>query len=269
MKERKNGILLLLAILAITVVAAVVALRAQNKTSAPELNKEKTKEQLSKWPIVDYDAPDPSDPEKKAKRRKKNKSYNSRNGVKFDPASPVDRGALNNEWEFGLESTLPVKQSTAIIVGEVIEAQAYLSEDKTNIYSEFTVRVEQILKNDNADTINVGEIITTERQGGRVRFPSGRIESERIAGQNPPQSGHRYILFIGFNPYEAGTKSLTGPRGNMSRHILTAYEIRENRIYPLDSATGRNFQKEQGKDAASFLNEIRNAVAVLSQSSQE
>lgn len=268
MSRSKKTTFLILGLLSVSIITAVAALRAQNK-GAQSLSKEKVKEQLSKWPVVDYDAPEPSDPEEKLKRRKKSKSYNTHNGMKFDPSSTFNRGALNNEWEFGLESVVPVTQSAAIIVGEVIEAQAYLSEDKTNIYSEFTVRVEEVLKNDSANLINIGELVVTERQGGRVRFPSGRIESERVAGQNPPQVGVRYIFFLGFNPYEAGTKRLTGPRGSMSRHILTAYEIRENRIYPLDFATGKNFQEHQGKDATTFINEIRNSVAVPSQSSPE
>jgi hypothetical protein len=268
MSKSKKTTFLILALLLVSITTVVAVLRAQNKdVQSPA--KEKAKEQLSKWPVVDYDAPEPSDPEQKLKRRAKSKSYNTRNGVKFDPAYPLNRGALNNEWEFGLESVTPVAQSTAIIIGEVIGAQAYLSEDKTNIYSEFTVRVEQVLKNDNAEPMNVGKLIVAERQGGRVRFPSGRIENERVAGQNPPQVGVRYIFFLGFNPYEAGTKRLTGPRGAMSRHILTAYEIRESRIYPLDFATGKNFQEQQGKDTTTFINEIRDAVASASRPAPE
>ncbi len=266
MKERK---FLLLAVLAATIIIAGVVLRAQDKNDTSRPGTEKVKERLSKWPVVDYDSPELSEPEKRAKRREKNKAFNSPNRMKFDPASPLDRGALNNDWEFGLASTLPAMQSVAIIIGEVTEAQAYLSEDKTNIYSEFTVRVEEVLKNDGAGSINAGELVVTERQGGRVRFPAGRIENSRVAGQNPPEAGLRYVFFLGFNPYDAGTKSLTGPRGNMSRHILTAYEIRENRIYPLDFATGKDFREHQGKDAASFLDAIRRSLSIPSQSSPE
>lgn len=263
MKESKRTIILLLAVLTVAIITSFAALRAQNK----DIRSDKANERLSKWPAVDYDSPESLDPVKRAKRREKNKSYNSSNKPKFDPASPLDRGALNNEWGLGLESSLPSGQSIAIIVGQVVQAQAYLSEDKANVYSEFTVQIEDILKNDNTTPIRAGDAIITERQGGRVRFPSGRVEGYLVAGQAPPQVGARYVFFLGFNPYEAGTKSLAGPRGNMSRHILTAYEIREGRIYPLDTSTEKNFQEHLGKDATSFLDEIRRSLT--SQSSQE
>src|SRR5215475_5547766 len=45
-----------------------------------------------------------------------------------------------------VEPALPISQSDMIIIGKVTDAQAYISEDETSIYSEFTVGIEHALK---------------------------------------------------------------------------------------------------------------------------
>lgn len=222
----------------------------------------KGKDRLSELPLVDYESQEPPDPDKRAKRLAKSKKYNVKTGQGINPTNPVRRGALHNDWEFGLDSVLPVKQSTAIVVGEVVGANAYLSEDKTNVYSEFTVKVEAILKNDPQETLIAGELINTERQGGRVRLPSGHIENFYIAGQAPPLVGKRYVLFLGYNKHDTFNRSVTDP-SELSRHILTAYELRAGKVVPLDSAGGKNFQEHAGKDEIGFLNEIRRLIDSL------
>jgi hypothetical protein len=244
-------------LLSITVSARVVSLRSQDQEHRSLGGQKTDREPSRKLPVADYDSQEPQDPEERARRHEKNKKYNTNKGVKFDPSSPTERGALHNNWERGLESTLPVRQSSAVIVGEVVRAQAYLSEDKTNVYSEFAVRVSEVLKDDTEGAIAVGDLIVVERQGGRVRYASGRTETQAIAGQGAPQPGRQYVLFLGFNPYEAGTKSLTGPLGDMRRHILTGYELSEGKVLPLDTAG--DFDEHRNKEVTVFLNELRRA----------
>ena len=267
MKDHSRVTILLIVALVIIVTAVSAALRAQNQNLSSNTKDEKIKERLSKLPIVDYDAPEPSDPEKRSKRRAKSKTYNDPHGRKINPSKAVT-GASRSEWEFGLASALPVAQSNAVIIGKVINAQAYLSEDKTSVYSEFTVQVEDVLKNDNNEPITAGDSIVTERQGGRVRLPSGSISNFYITGQNTPQIGHRYVLFLGYNPYDASNRSLTSPR-DMSRHILTGYELRAGQVFLLDGMGGKNFQNYEGNDEATFLNEIRRSATNSSQPTPE
>jgi hypothetical protein len=44
------------------------------------------------------------------------------------------------------EQALPTHISNAVVIGEVTDAKAYLSEDRTSVYSEFTIRVGEVLK---------------------------------------------------------------------------------------------------------------------------
>lgn len=267
MKSYTTGMLLAI-ILSTILLSAIVARPQEDQATTNQNQDNKVENHLSNLPVVDYEAPEPSDVNRRDKRRAKSKTYNDHRGAK-PLISEIEIGVLNNEWEWGLASALPSAQSTAVFVGKVSGAQAYLSEDRTNVYSEFTVHVEEVLKNDSTESIAVGASAVTERMGGRVRFPSGRIASIYVSGQSMPQVGRRYLFFLGFNPYEANTKSLTSPRGDMRRHILTAYELRAGRVFPLDQAGGRNFQDYKGKDEMAFLDEVRRSIAATSQASPE
>lgn len=264
MRVNKRTMTLVLVVLVGSVVTAAAALRYQDEGGVRSKNEEKVKEFLSTLPIGDYDAPEPSDPEKRAKRRAKSQRYNDPNARKIDPSDAPVIGAAKYDWEWGLASTLPAAQSSTVIIGTVLDAQAYLSEDKNSVYSEFTVRVEEVLKNDPDEPISVGDSIVAERSGGRVRLRSGRISSFYVTGQNPPRGGRRYVFFLGFNRYDADNRSLASPR-DLSRHILTGYELRGGRVFALDGAGGKNFQKHEGKDETTFLNETRYSIANPSQ----
>lgn len=250
-------VLLLTLILSSGVVAWQARGRVQPRAAEGPAREEKLKERLNRLPITDYDTDLPSDPQERARRLAKGKSYDDPYGQKIDPSSKVVHiASRNQDWELGLESALPTAQSSAIIVGEVVGSTAHLSEGKTNVYSEFTVRVEEVIKNDGAEPITVGDSILTERPGGRIRTPSGHVQSYTISGQGTPEAGRRYVLFLGYNPREALRRNLKGPRG-MSRHILTAFELRAGRVLPLDNAGGRNFQQYAGLEESTFLHRLR------------
>lgn len=49
---------------------------------------------------------------------------------------------------------MPAAKSDLVVIGEVTDAQAYVSEGKDWVYSEFTIRVDDVLKNTSKATIN-------------------------------------------------------------------------------------------------------------------
>lgn len=259
-----TNLAVLTAIVALCLVAATVlyfhpSSQAQHQRDAEKVGKDK----INKLPVADFDAPEPSDLDNREKRRVKNKKYNDPNSDSYrNHILTSGIGAIRNEWDFGLDSALPTTQSSAVIVGEVADANAYLSEDKYKVYSEFTVRVDEVIKNDSGEPIAVGESIATDRLGGRVRVPSGRVGSFYVSGQGVPEVGKRYVFFLGFNPREAG--GITDPR-YLNRHILTAYELRLGVVFPLDSSGAKNFHEYEGMGEAAFINKIRQSLAGSSQ----
>lgn len=245
MRDHKKPIFLLFVALAIVVATTMAALRGQDQNQSSREDQQKIKETESQFPIADSTAPEPSDPVKRAKRRAK--------GEKYDSAlSPIDDKAdtifSTLDWEAGL-SALPVSKSDAIVIGRVLDAQAYLSNDKTKVYSEFTISIEQILKNDRFASLNPNNPIVVEREGGRVRYPSGHITFYHVHGQGMPRVGHRYVLFLTHDD----------PEQDFS--ILTGYELSAGRVVLLDSPGDHQITKQNGKDEAAFLNELRAAIA--------
>lgn len=135
------------------------------------------------------------------------------------------------------------------MIGRVLDAQAYISNDKTGIYSEFTFSVEQILKNDRFASLNPNSSIVVERDGGKVRYPSGHVTLYYIRGQGLPAVGHRYVLFLKHDAPE------------QDFFILTGYELKAGCVALLDSPGDHPMIKQDGKDETIFLNELRNAIA--------
>ena len=140
---------------------------------------------------------------------------------------------------------LPLAQSSAVIVGLVSDAKAYLSNDKTGVYSAFTIQIHEILENSSNVSLSSALSIEVERDGGRVRFPGGRVLIYKISSQDMPAVGLRYVFF------------LTQVQSDFQ--ILIAYELREGKVYPLDDLP--NLYRYQNADELSFLRELRNRIA--------
>lgn len=250
MRRHKRAMALLFALLIIVVAAAMAALsgQEQNKSSNNKRQKISKKEFESQFPIADYSAPELGDPVKRAKRKAKSKKYDN-SEMSVSPSGDVTSNL--EHWGAGL-SALPTDRSSAIVIGEVIDAQAYLSNDKTGVYSEFSIRIDRVLKNDVSTSFAAGKNIVVDRPGGRVRFPSGHVNQYFTAGQGMPRVGRRYILF------------LTGKEEDLQ--ILTGYEIRAGHIFLLDNpGEGHPITTYHGADESLFLNDLQAAIAAPSQ----
>ena len=138
---------------------------------------------------------------------------------------------------------LPVEESTTIIVGKVTEAKAHISEDRSGVYSEVTVKVDEVLK----DTTGIGGMIVAEREGGRVRFPSGTIFRYVVHSLGVPKVNHRYLLFL--KPLVDGDFS-----------ILTGYQLLDGRVEPLDVTSVVPFAQYKASDETALFSEVRNLV---------
>ncbi|HVG34754.1 MAG TPA: hypothetical protein VM911_16920 [Pyrinomonadaceae bacterium] len=205
----------------------------------------------TEWPIANYAAPKPTDAEKRAKREAKGKKYD-RSRLKVDPSDNAGVTALGDVADLTIPA-FPVMQSTAIIIGEIIAAEAYLSNDKTGIYSEFTIHIDEVFKNAGGYSLVSGGTVEAEREGGRVRFPSGRIQRFSLDRLRMPRLGRRYILFL-TSDNEQGF------------HILTGYELQQSKVLPLDDLPYTKSYKNV--DEASFLSELRERLTTNSSSTK-
>lgn len=202
-------------------------------------------------PVVDFaGAAGAPVPDKDSPRGRKNARYNKAGFVIADPTN-VGEMIMYNDPRAGL-TDLPVGDSDLIVEGRVLSAEAFLSDDKSAVYSEFSVRVSRVLKSAPSLSVAAGGTLVAERLGGRVRYPSGKIVRYRVAGEGSPTEGGEYLFFL-----------KRSAEGNYA--IVTAYGLRGNTVFALDGARillrGESiFDKHNGKDRGAFIEEVNRAI---------
>lgn len=150
---------------------------------------------------------------------------------------------------------LPVAQSDAVVLGEVTDRRASLTEDRTGVFSEFSVRLDTVFKD--AQGLPVpGGMVEVSRPGGAVRFASGKVQRYTFSKLGYPKQGGQYVLFL-----------KRDEEGDFS--ILTGYELRNDKVLPLDGG-GADPQGElqfavyRGASREAFLGELKKAVQAAS-----
>lgn len=200
------------------------------------------------FPLVEYLSQVAATSSRKAKSEKYNRGVFS----VLDPNIAKDIIVSSSlDWATSL-SPLPVEKSEIIIIGEVDDAQAYLSENKESVYSEFNIKIEKVLKNKEPKNFEEDNSIKVERQGGVVRFPNNHTTWFFVEGQNMPKIKRKYVFFI--------TKEFPwiGRRQN-DFYLLTAYELKDGKIFPLDNPDGGTHPIAtlyKGADESVFLTEL-------------
>ena len=244
MEYAKKNALPVLVLLLVLVVTTIAELNGQNQ-SGLAINRQEQPED-SYGPIVDSTMSEPVDSSNRARRGRR---YNGRFGSTVNstavPITPVEDGIEVNSPDAIRVRAMPVMESDVIVVGEIIDAQAYQSPDRTGVYSEFTIRVDSVLKDDRRTPTAPGAAIVAEREGGRLRSPSGSITRFALSGQRMPRVSRRYVLFL--KCVSQGEELF----------ILTGYELHEGRVFPVDEFTGNEYR---GTDRESFLTTLRNAI---------
>lgn len=207
---------------------------------------------VNHFPLLDYANRKPINPSEEPKRLIKNKKYNNKHSQPIGELS--EQIYVINEWDVGLPA-LPVSRSAAVIVGKVSHSEAFLSEDLTNIYSEFTISVDEVIKNDKKAPIKPGDSITTQRLGGRVKLFSGKVVVSQVNHQDLPREGRSYILFLTHEFPIGGAL-------DDDLFILTGYEMRDNQILPLDKTVpGHPISRYKDKSKDDFMNDLLSAIA--------
>lgn len=250
--HKSSKVLLLLSIV-FTVCMVVMGLRIPTSTIQSG-NKQSTVDE-SQFPIAEESEPGPSTLAEQTKKNKKEKKY----GKYKDTIGPgVTIASVDYHWPPGFP-TLPVAQSDAVVIGEVSDAKAHLTDDKETVYSEFTIRIVKILKDDNQMALSPGDSVVAERPGGRVRYNSGHVSRFSLTGWGMPRPMRQYVLF------------LTRNNEDQSYRIVTGYELRDGRIFPLDSTTSSetDFDAYINMNEATFFKQLDTAIAAHSPASPQ
>lgn len=160
------------------------------------------------------------------------------------------------------KNPMPFDASDAVVVGTVTAGQSYLSNDKRDIYSEFKVNLQEIIKNSDTVYLRANLSIDIQRKGGAIRLPSGKVLTRSVRADSMPQIASRYLLFL---KYDQATEDYA---------VLNGYQLAGNEVYRLDdlSWTDSNFPKlvhplrSEGVTEDQFLARVKSAL--LSQKSK-
>ncbi len=199
---------------------------------------------LEQWPVADFDESLPTEPAKRAKRQAINRKYD-KSTWPINAIDVADSTVRLHQVNPDLPA-FPAQESSVVLIGQIASAAAHLSNDKTGVYSEFTIVVEEVLKNDLVHQLAAGSSLAVTREGGRIRFPSGRMHWYGIDRQNMPGLGGRYVLFLSGQTEE-------------TLNILTGYELANGKVAPLDDLS--NPDRYRDADEVTLLQRLRNSLA--------
>lgn len=224
----------------------------QRPKKPPQIEREQRRAEL---PVVDFTEFDPvatTDPIRAAKNRRHNSEI-STEGTRLPRLDDAD----------AIPDSLPVTHtppepafpitSNVIVMGTIREAKAYLSEDRTDVYSEVSLSIQEILKADPQYGLKIGGTVTGDRHGGAVRFLSGKILRGGDWGRRIPSIGRRYLLFLK-DTRDSGFS------------IVTGYELTGKGVLPLDGEIGnidsvfKNYEKLRNTSETSLLEAVKKAI---------
>lgn len=174
------------------------------------------------------------------KRSNRNNLRNSRDLLAREDAYFYSRISGANPY-----TSIPINESDLVLVGKVVDSQPYFASNNGSIYSEFSVSIEQILKNSGSRRLTYGDLVIAEREGGAITLPNGRTIRYLVSGIGAlPDEGNRYVLFLKQNS------------DDVDYSILVGYEIGTEGIISLSQDGTRH----SGKTEFAFIDEIEEAI---------
>ena len=159
-----------------------------------------------------------------------NRRYDNQGWV--SPAVNPETGGIGRNTEDPLPPSLPIDESPVIIVGEIVKAVAYLSNDKLGVYTEFTIRVSETLKTDKTPS----KTVLADRDGGVVVYPGGQRVFYQDSQIRLPRLGNTYLFFL-----------VRDESPNFK--ILTAYELKDGKVRQMELRQDADRLNERGEKA--------------------
>ena len=146
---------------------------------------------------------------------------------------------------------LPTSAADIVLVGRVTSSSGFIVPDHTGVYSEFTVTISEVLKQNSGASIATGSAVVVTRKGADVYFPSGNVRRVIFNGIGFPKEQTDYVMFL----QRVQLPSVT------AYDVYTAYELTDGKVYALDD--GAQFDQYEGADAATFLANVRTQIAAV------
>lgn len=165
--------------------------------------------------------------------------------------SPVGRPSVPEAFLNNLAS-----KADAVVIGTVTNKSSQLTENGAFVFTDYDLTIEEVLKENGTDSIQSHSSIVMTRPGGRILL-EGRIVTARDRAFKPLAIGGRYLLFLKYLP-TTGAYYAVNNKGS--------FELADNKsVKPLTEAPDA---PRVDKDAASFINDVRIAIAASKSAKQ-
>ncbi|HQZ98500.1 MAG TPA: hypothetical protein PLP21_19460 [Pyrinomonadaceae bacterium] len=242
----KKPLLVVVAIASMAPVLVSFHTRGQQKDISEQ--ERQKREFYSQYPTALYNAPENSSPERRAERSLKSKRYDKGRMPEIISQAPVDdtEEVFTITEDLELTPGLPVNESELVVIGEILDANAYLSNNKKRVYSEFSFRISDVLKK-NDISVSKGESLCVDREGGYVQFENGRKRLHSIGGLLMPLVGRRYVLF------------LKNKEKTPNYEIVSGYELKADGVKNLNGS--EKSRAYAGMDEMTFMKLLYKAIA--------
>ncbi len=168
-----------------------------------------------------------------------------------DPGIPVPSEATSvllttNEY-VGLYA-LPAHNCDGVVIAKPIACNVHLAYNRRFVYSNFTMQVAEVLKRKKRPGLQKGEQILAAQFGGRIRFPSGHVETCILANEGFMELGKEYLIFI-WQPV----------RSDETYVVSEAYLMQNDSVFPIK--TFADVSTYNGMPVETFEAKVKAAIA--------
>jgi len=140
----------------------------------------------------------------------------------------------------------------AVVVGTTQSSVSALSEHQSFIFTDWTIAVNEVIKNNSASSIEVGAQIIVTRPGGTLVL-NGRNVKINMASFLPFRQNRQYVLFLKYIPQTGAYMGLQDQ----------TFELFQHAVVKMNPGSG-GVVMENKQDPNAFLVEVRSAVAASS-----
>lgn len=218
----------------------------------------KTSEAQSKRDAVAEEA-ESSNAKERELRRAKNRRYDA-GGIDLTVELPKN-SAIFFEHIWPAVRFIPAEDSAVVVVGRVIKVQPYLSDDRSRIYTEMTISVDDFLKRNEQSGVTTNKTVMIDRLGGALELKTGRIvrDDTQIDNLGNLKLGRRYVIFA----------QAINEGNDLS--LIKSYELIDGKVFTNNSRASRLISTVAGvpstwEDEGVFVKAVREAAGPNSDS---
>lgn len=199
--------------------------------------------------IALYNQPEISDPDARALRKVRDAHF-ERFVFGLPSLDQLPTGGTTDCFAPGVRERLAAEKDT-VLIGGIIDAHAHLNSTKQHVYTEYQVRVEQVLKNE-GDGLSTGKEIVASRWGGEIQFLDGEVRQYWVRKLGMPEIGRRYLFF------------LERQKDGGDFYIWTAFRFNSDSITVIDDLDSKLFPLAayKGSNEVGFISQVRRFLAL-------